>query len=161
MNYLSVMESFYTFMHPIERIFDHMWLVLLTSTRVLGSNMNRDVPYRSQSNKIACFTFHIWEITSYCKKSDKKCILWAFFHQVTNYHITNCAFFVCFIIYLLFLKLFCEIFVSICSLTSLTVQHQGRPKTSQCIPSPMIQATYHTQCLSIDVLEGRLGSYDI
>ena len=43
MNYLSVMESFYTFMHPIERIFDHMWLVLLTSTRVLGSNMNRDV----------------------------------------------------------------------------------------------------------------------
>ena len=59
MNYLSVMESFYTFMHPIERIFDHMWLVLLTSTRVLGSNMNRDVPYRSQSNKIAYFTFHI------------------------------------------------------------------------------------------------------
>ena len=59
MNYLSVMESFYTFMHPIERIFDHMWLVLLTSTRVLGSNMNRDVPNRSQSNKIACFTLHI------------------------------------------------------------------------------------------------------
>ena len=44
MNYLSVMESFYTFMHPIERIFDHMWLVLLTSTRALGRNMNGDVP---------------------------------------------------------------------------------------------------------------------
>ena len=48
----------------------------------------------------------------FLKKSDKKLILWEFFQQVFNFHITNCPFFMCFIIYLLLLKLFYKVFVS-------------------------------------------------